>query len=49
MWSKGNQKTLYKGRYVKVGGDRVFQLVGLKKIYSFESWQMAKRLGWAKV
>jgi hypothetical protein len=48
LWVKGKRQFL--SRYVFAEGDRVFQLVPVKsgKIYSFESWQAAKKAGWVK-
>lgn len=38
------------GRYSRINTERVFELVhmsnGKMKVVTFESWQMAKALGW---
>ena len=38
------------GRYVRISGERVFELVNARdgkfKVITFESWQAAKALGW---
>lgn len=53
MWQYKNQKTLFKGYYEKdKKGERNFILVGTKSPFrriSFESWQMAAKVGWKKV
>lgn len=46
---KYGKKNFY-GRYVRLKGERVFELVnvmnGIEKVVTFESWQAAKALGW---
>jgi hypothetical protein len=49
FWVLRKSKTQYRGRYVIAAGDRVFQLVGPKKIISFESWQAAAKKGWVRL
>jgi hypothetical protein len=51
-WTHKKFKTKFYSRYVRTkSGDRVFELVHSKtgRIITFESWQMAKKLGWEKV
>lgn len=55
MWSnKKHGKTKYRGMYQRHNGERVFVLLGFKSsgeahVVTFESWQMAKLVGWSKV
>lgn len=53
MWmNKKYGKKQFKGSYVKLKGERVFELTFANKevkTITFESWQMAKKLGWVKV
>ena len=53
MWKNKKYKSEFKGSYAWLGNsstreERVFQLTNGKKTYTFESWQMAKKLGWVK-
>jgi len=51
-WTHKKFKSPFYSRYVRTkSGDRIFELVNLKsaRVISFESWQMAKKLGWEKV
>lgn len=53
MWSnKKYGKKLFKGSYHFLSSNRsgrIFNLDNGKRVVSFESWQMAKKLGWVKV
>lgn len=50
MWTHKSQgKKLYKGSYGRFKGERVFELNNGTRTVTFESWQMAKKLGWRKV
>ncbi len=55
MWQKNGKGAEYKSQYLRdVKGERVFVLSTLKRdgtVHSvtFESWQMAKAVGWLKV
>lgn len=46
-WQHPKKKGVWWGMYQWVNdGERVFTLSNGKKHLSFESWQMAKKLGW---
>lgn len=52
IWKNAAQKR-YKDAFVSyyerdLKGERVFVLDNGKKKFTFESWQMAKQLGWKK-
>jgi hypothetical protein len=54
MWKHKNKHKghLWRGRYKRQSyGDRIFELVNQKtgRIISFESFQMARKLGWVKI
>jgi hypothetical protein len=52
MWTHTKYKTKFKGTYERDSkGERVFILTGKGKStkrITFESWQMAKKIGWKK-
>ena len=49
MWvNKKFPKREFKGRYVYLKSERVFELHDGKRTITFESWQMAKNNGWSK-
>lgn len=53
MWTYRKQKRKYIGSYSIKFGERVFILTAVEKRESnnqvvFESWQMAKKLGWSR-
>jgi hypothetical protein len=48
MWINKKYKLEFKGSYSRLNGERVFNLTSGKKTYTFESWQMAKKLGWVR-
>lgn len=52
MWTNKKFVNEFKGGYVFIEGERVFKLSGIhnrkNRIITFESWQMAKKLGWVK-
>lgn len=50
-WYKKGERVykLYKSGYERdKDGERVFTLTNGDKKYTFESWQMAKKIGWIK-
>lgn len=49
MWMHPKVKGKFKGHYRLHRGERVFDLVSDARTITFESWQMAKKLGWMKV
>lgn len=49
MWQHKKYKSKFKGSYTYHRGERVFELNNGRKRYTFESWQMAKKLGWIKL
>ena len=51
MWNHKSKHRgkFFKGRYIYVKKERVFQLAAGARIISFESWQMAKTMGWKKI
>ena len=56
MWKNKKYDYFFEGRYERdVEGERVFTLRSFsvkkrdQKKFTFESWQMAKKLGWEKV
>lgn len=46
MWINKKFKTKYWGHYSYHKGERVFELTNGSRTITFESWQMAKKLGW---
>jgi hypothetical protein len=48
MWSHKKHGKNFKGKYSFKSGERVFELTNGKRTISFESWQMAKSLGWVR-
>lgn len=49
MWThKKYPKREFKGYYRYFYGERVFELSDKKRTITFESWQMAKSMGWRK-
>lgn len=48
MWTHKKFKKLFRGYYTRLKGERVFNLTNGKRTITFESWQMAKKLGWQK-
>lgn len=49
MWSHKKYKNRkFAGRYVRLKGERVFNLTDGVRTVTFESWQAAKAMGWKK-
>lgn len=48
-WTHKKYSGKFQGSYVRLYGERVFELVGAKRFITFESWQAAKSMGWRKV
>lgn len=49
IWSNPKYKGTFTGFYQELNGERVFNLSNGKKVFTFESFQMAKKLGWIKI
>ena len=51
-WKNKKRKTLFSSKYERdIKGERIFVLTAISGQYkriTFESWQMAKKLGWVK-
>jgi hypothetical protein len=45
-WNHKKFKKPFMGYYTRLKGERVLNLTNGTRTITFESWQMAKRLGW---
>ena len=45
-WSHKKHGTGFVGTYERLNGERVFNLSNSKKTFTFESYQLAKLVGW---